>query len=101
MVSGDPGRSQGVLAIGPVPLRTRTLSMEPRRIRLRAIASDPYPSIFSRGRAPRDLASIAYHRHGRSPSGRLGEGAVCQVEPAQRITLSVRCASSSYRSRVD
>ena len=58
MISGDPGRSQGVLAIGPVPLRTRTLSMEPRRICLRAIASDPYPGIFSRGRAPRDLASI-------------------------------------------
>ena len=58
VISGDPGISLGVLAIEPVPLHPRTLSLKPRQIRLRAIAADPYPDIFIRGRAPRDLASL-------------------------------------------
>jgi hypothetical protein len=58
VISGDPAISLGVLAIEPVPLHPRTLSLKPRQIRLRAIAADPYPDIFIRGRAPRDLASL-------------------------------------------
>jgi hypothetical protein len=58
VISGDPGISLGVLAIAPVPLRPSALSLEPHQIRLRAIAIDPCPGSFSRGRAPRDLASL-------------------------------------------
>ena len=58
MISGDPGISLGVLAIEPVPRRPRNLAMEPRRLRLRSIVTHPYPGSFSRGRAPRDLASL-------------------------------------------
>jgi hypothetical protein len=58
VISGDPGASCGVLALEPVQLRTRTLSPEPRRSRLRTIGTDPYPGIFSDGGAPRDLASL-------------------------------------------
>jgi hypothetical protein len=59
VISGDPGISLGVLALEPVQLRPRALSLEPHQIRLRAIGTDPcYPGAFSRGRAPRDLASL-------------------------------------------
>ncbi len=58
MIPGDRGMSLGVLALEPVLLRARTLSLEPRQFRLRAIGTDPYPSIVSSGRAPRDLASL-------------------------------------------
>ena len=58
MISGDPGISLGVLAIAPVQLRPRVLSLEPHQLRLRGIVTHPYPGSFSRGRAPRDLASL-------------------------------------------
>jgi hypothetical protein len=58
VIPGDPGISLGVLALEPVLLRTRTLSLEPRQFRLRAIGTDPYPGIFSRGREPRDLTYL-------------------------------------------
>jgi hypothetical protein len=56
VIYSDPGISLGVLALEPVLLRSRTLSLEPRQFRRRAIATDPHPGIFSR--APRDLASL-------------------------------------------
>ena len=46
MIPGDHGISLGVLAVEPVPLTTRTLSLEPRRFRRRAVGTNPYPGIF-------------------------------------------------------
>ncbi|MGC1410493.1 MAG: hypothetical protein WA864_16310 [Acetobacteraceae bacterium] len=58
MIQGDSGVSLGVLALEPVLLRARTLSLEPRSFRLRAIGTDSYPNIVSRGRAAREWASL-------------------------------------------
>jgi hypothetical protein len=58
VIRGDPGISQGILALEPIQLRPRALSLGPRQIRLRAIDTGPFPDIYSRGRASRDLASL-------------------------------------------
>jgi hypothetical protein len=58
VICGDTGISRGVLALEPIQLRPRALSLGPRQIRLRAIGTDPFPDIFSRGRASRDSASL-------------------------------------------
>lgn len=52
VITGDTGISLGVLALEPVLLRARTLSLEPREFRLRGIGIDPNPEFFSRAREP-------------------------------------------------
>lgn len=46
------GISFGVLALEPVQLRRRSLSVEPGQICLRSIGTDPYPGIFDRRHEP-------------------------------------------------
>ena len=58
MIQGDWAYLSACLHSSPDPLRARTLSLEPRSFRLRAIGTDSYPNIVSRGRAAREWASL-------------------------------------------